>query len=410
MFPNDAHDDDICSTSGLRKKSRGKKIRDKWSFLYFVPLDVINYRSKFSGQTKTGPRLGVQLYRDLTCRVCLQVFHSRQILSAHSKDFHGRPSQSVNTNTRGGLSTNTVCEITIDDDEDEEEEITCLEPPDTSAASPLSSQQSLFSSALFQPEVSLSLSVTKAIRNADKESTEVRRGKNRSISTGISNIKNKFASLLVSGGKVKKQLQGTRENKEENRLNISSIKKTVIDWSAVLAGKGTKRASEGRKGDESPLILTDKAVQSPARKKAFRPKSLLNKFNEATGNSDGTVSSVEAVPRQNVSSLMQETDIVTQEIVTLDEEEDEADPLDKSTLDNSVNIVEHEKEGEGEEEDLILVEDAAEEEQGMMEVSECSTQTRDGSFITKLKMFTKKKFTSTPKTVNSNVIDFIDVF
>ena len=65
-----------------------------------------------------------------------------------------------------------------------------------------------------------------------------------------------------------------------------------------------------------------------------------------------------------------------------------------------------EEDEEQQEEDLILVD---EEEEDDMEVSECSAKTRDGSFMTKLRMFTKKKFTSTP-TVGRNVVDFIDVF
>merc|ERR1712150_145443 len=111
-----------------------------------------------------------------------------------------------------------------------------------------------------------------------------------------------MGSWLVPGGKDEK-----KKNKEDTPLKISGIKKKVIDWSEVFAGKGTKRANDVRKGGDSPLVLTDKAVQSPARKKAFKPKSLLTKFNEAKGSVD-TSNSAEVVPRRNVSSLMEDTD------------------------------------------------------------------------------------------------------
>ena len=52
----------------------------------------------------------------------------------------------------------------------------------------------------------------------------------------------------------------------------------------------------------------------------------------------------------------------------------------------------------------------SEEKHEMEEMIETSTKSRDDSFMTKLRRFTKKKFTSTPRAENQNVIDFIDVF
>ena len=64
-----------------RKKSRIKKIREKWNALFFIPIDVINKKSNRS-------RDGLQAYKELVCKACSYVFHNRANIKVHTEKYH----------------------------------------------------------------------------------------------------------------------------------------------------------------------------------------------------------------------------------------------------------------------------------------------------------------------------------
>ena len=390
MTPQGTDVEDNSVGSWLRKKTRQKKLRDKWNSLYFLPFDVINERKTLAGQAKKGPRSGNQLYKELNCKDCGQVFHSRYNHSNHSDqsthsyhNVHITNSAKVlseKSSTRRASRVHDTCEeITIDDDDDE---VTCIDPE--SPVSVSAELESLSRSSLFQPEVSLSLSLTSAMRREDRKREKV------NLSKEICNIKEKLVALFSAGER--------RSGEERRGSAVSSVKKAVSSLTKVLAGKGTKRRNEGRKPGQSPLTLSERYVQSPARKKPFRPISLLHRFNEAVTGTVSEESPTESVHEVDEDVLLDKTTTGHIDIVTLDEEVTE-DILTDNSIDNDV-----------EQEDLILVEDSDEESDDMNSSQNCplSPQSEEVSFLEKLKLTADNKM-STPASTE-NVIDYIDVF
>ena len=436
MIPKEHNEEDSSVGSWFRKKSRRKKIQNKWSSLYFVPLNVINYRRTLAGQTKKGPRAGNQLFRDLTCRDCGQVFHSRQIQSSHYETFHIRAarSQTSGTETKRKYKGSAVGyeEITIDDDDDDSDgEVTCIEPqaevsqsddlkdgsevtciesdPEVSQSDDL---KDLSRSAVFQPKVSLRLSLTKAIRKAARDEEEP------AVSRETSSISDKLVALF---------------SHRSRSSHLSSLKKKLEGWTSALAARGTKRQSDrqsnsrqsdSRRSDsrqsdskqsdsrqsdsrqrQTFSAGSEKSLQSPLRKKPFRPVSLLNKFNAADDSAPGgsVVSVVSGDKDKNRSDVgVNDVDIVTldeevtEDIVTLDE--------NNPTLNDSVEAADKE------EEDLILVSDS--DSGGEMDISrdsELSPHSKELTLMKKFKTFSKKKHSSSLSR-KQNIVDFIDVF
>ena len=456
MIPKEHNEEDSSVGSWFRKKSRRKKIQNKWSSLYFVPLNVINYRRTLAGQTKKGPRAGNQLFRDLTCRDCGQVFHSRQIQSSHYETFHIRAarSQTSGTETKRKYKGSAVGyeEITIDDDDDSDGEVTCIEPeaevslsddlkdddevtciepelevsqsddleddsevtciesdPEVSQSDDL---KDLSRSAVFQPKVSLRLSLTKAMRKAAKDEEEP------GVSRETSTISDKLVALF---------------SHRSRSSHLSSLKKKLEGWTSALAARGTKRQSDrqsnsrqsdSRRSDsrqsdskqsdsgqsnsrqrQTFSAGSEKSLQSPLRKKPFRPVSLLNKFNAADDSAPGgsVVSVVSGDKDKNRSDVgVNDVDIVTldeevtEDIVTLDE--------NNPTLNDSVEAADKE------EEDLILVSDS--DSGGEMDISrdsELSPHSKELTLMKKFKTFSKKKHSSSLSR-KQNIVDFIDVF
>ena len=389
MTPQGTDVEDNSAGSWLRKKTRQKKLRDKWNSLYFLPFDVINERKTLTGQAKKGPRSGNQLYKELNCKDCGQVFHSRNNHSNHSnqstRSYHNDHITSAKilsekSSTRRASRVRDICEeITIDDEDDE---VTCIDPE--SPVSVSAELESLSRSSLFQPEVSLSLSLTTAIRKEDREREKV------NLSKEICTIKEKLVSLFSVGER--------RSGEERRGSAVSSVKKAVSSLTKVLTGKGTKRRNEGRKPGQSPQALIERYVQSPARKKPFRPISLLHRFNEAvtgTVSEESPTESVHEVHEVHEDVLLDKTTAGHIDIVTLDEE-----VAEDIVTDNSID---------SEQEDLILVEDSDEEIDDMNTSQNCPPSPQSElSFLEKLKLTADNKM-STPASTE-NVIDFIDVF
>ena len=384
MTPEGTDEEDNSVGSWLRKKSRRKKVRDKWNSLYFVPFEVINQRKTLEGLAKKGPRGGVQLYKELHCRECGQVFHSR-----HNQHTHTRRPEKVareGDKRERASAVYDICEEITIEDEEEDSEVTCIDPE---SPLPVSSElESLCRTSLIQPEVSLSLSLKTAIRREDKER------ENLNLSQEICNIKEKLVALFSN-----------RQRQGQDR----GVKKAVSGWSKILKGKGTKRQNDPSKPTQSPCTETEKAVQSPARKKPFRPVSLLHKFNEAVTGVVSEESPTKIRQRKVRNKKVHHQNVLPGknagaghiDIVTLDEEvtEDIVTFGPDNTNDNDI-----------ENGDLILVEDS-DEERGSMNISEDyppSPRSEGFSFLKKVKLSVSKKM-STPRG-NEDLIDFIDVF
>ena len=81
---NKAFDEDLPAV--IKKKPRCKKSRDKFSFLYIIPIQALSQRSR--------EKVGISVYDSLTCKQCKpnKFFHKRFGLTIHNKFSHGRDS------------------------------------------------------------------------------------------------------------------------------------------------------------------------------------------------------------------------------------------------------------------------------------------------------------------------------
>ena len=347
--PEAAGDEVKASDPAVKKKTRVKKVKDKWCSMYYVPLDVINYRKKVGG--RLAPRNGLAMYRDLSCKSCRHVSHSRQAARIHDNIWHQKQfsdiltvpprqglNKSLNYNRRTSPITNFATRISarinhrshevpevvsLDDNEDEEDldydkslegHVEVLEEESALSNSSVGKKthcelDELAKSSLFQPEIGLSLALTKAIRreklkNRLEEKNSPPPELNTTFTKKCSSIRNTIASLLGGAGddgnknqevespieigkttvRRSRRLESILSNKGTKRP-LSSLKKSVqkvIDWSAVIRGKDTSpasvtSASPSRKKKSS---LTSTSA-SPARKRPFKPVSLLNRFNSS---------------------------------------------------------------------------------------------------------------------------------
>ena len=337
----------------FRKKQRRKKNQEKWNSLHFVPLDVINFRKKVNGRLNN--RKGLEIHRDLACKLCAKVFHTRNAIRLHSEKHHTRtpsavPLLSSKSNSRmtanatrsqaayrRGTQPPETVELDDESDDDdagvellEDETRVANSSEGTKNASTLSSQPSnpshesvtedtgievledesrlanssvgskdtdelteLAKSSLFQPEVTLSLDLTKAIKkHKPKESpTPAPRALNETYTKHNSSFNSALASLLKPVGtedeKCKTNSKGNSKNKKTkgSKRPLSSENKTSgnqeekeIDWSAVIRGNEI---------EETKKIKKSVCSSSPVKKKTFKPVSLLDKFNDSTRDDSG---------------------------------------------------------------------------------------------------------------------------
>ena len=87
-----------------KTKSRNPKPRDKWSLLWFIPSQVLNYREEITDgkgrSIKKGKRFGFERFNQLSCKVCRKAFHKYQALTFHTSDEHsGQASNSISSRT-----------------------------------------------------------------------------------------------------------------------------------------------------------------------------------------------------------------------------------------------------------------------------------------------------------------------
>ena len=78
--------DEETSEPVIKKKTRAKKVRDKWTSMFFAPMEVINSRKKVGG--RLAPRNGLSMYRELICKSCNHLSHSRLAARVHSDTCH----------------------------------------------------------------------------------------------------------------------------------------------------------------------------------------------------------------------------------------------------------------------------------------------------------------------------------
>ena len=249
----------------LPRKPRGKRVQDKWGAMYFISMEVINTRLAQAGGS-LAPRSGLALHRALVCKHCRHVSHLRHAARIHAATWHstgddsskwrgmtrGHVSSSDN-NTRSNFATrlserikkktHEVLEfIHLDDGEDVEvlevnynekdqsievlEEDSALSNSSVGKKSP-SEFDELAKSLMFQPEVGLSLALTKAIRNQMLEQnlpdqhtpeTPVRRSR-------------RLESKVCSKGK-------------KDATPGPALTLTNIDWSAVIRGDKSVRGGQ----------------------------------------------------------------------------------------------------------------------------------------------------------------------
>ena len=345
-----AGDEAKSSEPAIKKKLRVKKVKDKWCSMYYVPLDVINYRKKVGG--RLAPRNGLAMYRDLACKSCRHVSHSRHAAQIHADTWHRKEfsdittvqrrqslNQSYNTNRRTSPRSNFATRISarlnqnkshevlevvsledeeedLDNDKSFEGHVEVLEEESALSNSTVgkkthSELDELAKSSLFQPEIGLSLALTKAIRkeklknNAElEEKNSPTPELNTTFTKKCSTIRSTISSLLGGGEddrhknretqspveieetpvRRSRRLESILSNKGKKRP-LSGLKKSVqkvIDWSAVIRGKeaespaSVSSASPSRKKPQETSVSA-----SPARKRPFKPVSLLNRFNSS---------------------------------------------------------------------------------------------------------------------------------
>jgi len=86
---NKVYDDDFPAV--IKKKSRTKKPRHKFSMMHSIPVQTLNLtEGSFGG--RRGKRLGFSVYTELTCKQCKpdRFFHKREGLRIHSSLQHSR--------------------------------------------------------------------------------------------------------------------------------------------------------------------------------------------------------------------------------------------------------------------------------------------------------------------------------
>ena len=341
----DADAETEASLAVIKKKSRKKKVHDKWNALYFVPLDVINSRSR--GSVRNGPRGGLQIYKDLLCKLCARLSHGRQNLRLHNETHHKllEPSNKshnaslYNSKHRTKASkkkrVHRVLEVVdLDDEEDDDEDegagsdddVEILEQDSLMSRSVVGGKtdaelEMLARSSLFQPQIYLSSSLNKAIRRENKQqqqqlettsavnksktrenkkqqqqqqpatSTPTTSELNKSISDQYKTFKDKLKSLVNSRSKSKKNCTPA-QNKKSNKRSLSVDKsvdvvdvenESVVDWSLVISGGHQDESVSAGSINES----SSSGSSSPVKKKRFKPSSLLNRFNDSSKNDSG---------------------------------------------------------------------------------------------------------------------------
>ena len=345
-----AGDEAKSSEPAIKKKLRVKKVKDKWCSMYYVPLDVINYRKKVGG--RLAPRNGLAMYRDLACKSCRHVSHSRHAAQIHADTWHRKEfsdittvqrrqslNQSYNTNRRTSPRSNFATRISarlnqnkshevlevvsledeeedLDNDKSFEGHVEVLEEESALSNSTVgkkthSELDELAKSSLFQPEIGLSLALTKAIRkeklknNAElEEENSPTPELNTTFTKKCSTIRSTISSLLGGGEddrhknretqspveieetpvRRSRRLESILSNKGKKRP-LSGLKKSVqkvIDWSAVIRGKEAESPASVSSASPSGKKPQETSVSaSPARKRPFKPVSLLNRFNSS---------------------------------------------------------------------------------------------------------------------------------
>jgi len=72
--------------SATKKMSRNSRRRDKLSRVWFMPSKVLNMREEINkgrGRIMKGERIGLEIFRQLSCKVCRKTFHKIQGLVFH---------------------------------------------------------------------------------------------------------------------------------------------------------------------------------------------------------------------------------------------------------------------------------------------------------------------------------------
>ena len=311
---------------------------------------MINYRKKVGG--RLAPRNGLAMYRDLACKSCRHVSHSRHAARIHADTWHRKEfsdittvqrrqslNQSYNTNRRTSPRSNFATRISarlnqnkshevlevvsledeeedLDNDKSFEGHVEVLEEESALSNSTVgkkthSELDELAKSSLFQPEIGLSLALTKAIRkeklknNAElEEKNSPTPELNTTFTKKCSTIRSTISSLLGGGEddrhknrqtespveieetpvRRSRRLESILSNKGKKRP-LSGLKKSVqkvIDWSAVIRGKEAESPASVSSASPSGKKPQETSVSaSPARKRPFKPVSLLNRFNSS---------------------------------------------------------------------------------------------------------------------------------
>jgi len=271
-----------------RKKSRIKKIREKWNSLFFIPIEVINKKSNRN-------RDGLQIYKELLCKACSYVFHNRSNIKVHNEKYHKTANSHVQASfTSNRSATNSsrsqgnrslypkpknrfVDVVDLDDDDDEEDnsDIEVLDDKNERRDSNYFNKDSLelvqiAKTSKFQPQIFLLGDLTKIIKNQNKEiPTQV----GDIITERVLRSKKSNNSLSVANTPTSIQSENAANNKKRT-LTLSNDGKSPINWRNVIFGQ--------KKNDKSKRVLDSDS--SPLKKKPFKPVSLLEKFNKSAGN------------------------------------------------------------------------------------------------------------------------------
>jgi len=191
LLPPSTTDDDrppIEAFSRGRKKPRRKRDREKWNTLYFIPKETLNLKNRSNNWGRKGTRIGLQLHRDLSCKYCLgsNVFHKRLGRRGHAHQFHkksnleencitplNKPNKMVPKNfakKRKMSESGYFSDVEILSDEEDSNESLPKglgkndKPDESGKLNKSTTWNDMAKLQAFQPEVSLSLELTKSLK------------------------------------------------------------------------------------------------------------------------------------------------------------------------------------------------------------------------------------------------------
>ena len=298
---------DVATRAKMR--SRKKKVQDKWASMYFIPKDTLNMRNESSVVGRRGSRKGLQLYRDLSCKVCVlaTVPHKRLGLAIHMQEFHKNMGSRTPVLTASILRANVLkttnktrslsdsidysdLEIVEDDDNDIE-----LVEHDTKNMIQAEGRnklrlldkiynkdmvKKLGGSSVFQPEVSLGLKLTKAIKNENAHHKTPVVTPPSKIAEKISSMRDSFTLLLRENMKTNNDEDECvilEESSPPLHMSTPKLPNSNLKRKSMFLTSNTTMVPPVKRKNVSHEILTPRSItQSTTQQPVKKPEMIKN--------------------------------------------------------------------------------------------------------------------------------------